>query len=247
PTYAWALGSRGETHRQAGRYDQAIADLTAALALDPTYAWALGSRGETHRQAGRYDQAIADLTAALELNPTYAWALGSRGEAHQQAGRYDQAIADLTAALELNPTYAWALGIRGMAHRQAGHYEKARVDLERAVEMDPEDLSCRFEKLMFDTLEGGLEACAEQWSDLLSSPPIPPTEAVTHFMGLLRALLVEPENHVTEATQKLLAAQPGPGDLAEVLSYMTELSAVGGGVADRARQCHDLIVEHTTR
>ncbi|MFJ8563111.1 tetratricopeptide repeat protein, partial [Streptomyces microflavus] len=65
--------ARGQAHRQAGRYDQAITDLTAALELDPTDAWALAARGQAHRQAGRYDQAITDLTAALELDPTDAW------------------------------------------------------------------------------------------------------------------------------------------------------------------------------
>ncbi|UOB11335.1 tetratricopeptide repeat protein [Streptomyces sp. HP-A2021] len=246
PTYAWALGTRGETHQQAGRYDQAIADLTAALEIDPTYAWALGTRGETYRQAGRYDQAIADLTAALEIKPTYAWALGTRGETHQQAGRYDQAIADLTAALEIDPTLAWALSIRGRAHRQAGHYEQARVDLERAVEVDPEDLSCRFEKLMFDTVEGGLEGCAERWSQLLGSPISPPDGASAETLDLFRALLVEPGNRVPEATENLLATQPGPGNLTEILSYLAELSVVGARVAGRARQCHNLIIEHTS-
>ncbi|GAA2938961.1 tetratricopeptide repeat protein [Streptomyces enissocaesilis] len=247
PTYAWALASRGEAHQQAGYYDQAVADLTAALEINPTFTWALSQRGETHRQTGHYDQAVADLTAALEINPTFTWAPASRGEAHQQAGHYDQAVADLTAALEINPTLAWALSIRGRAHRQAGHYEKARVDLERAVEVDPGDLSCRFEKLMFDTVEGRLEACTEQWSQLLASPTTPPNEAHTKLSGLFRALLFEPENRVTEATEELLATQPGSGNLAEVLSYLAELSAVGNGVADRARQCHDLIVEHTLR
>ncbi|OEJ55380.1 hypothetical protein BGK72_02160 [Streptomyces agglomeratus] len=246
-TYAWALASRGEAHLQADRYDQAVGDLTAALEINPTLAWALSQRGETHRQTGHYDQAVADLTAALEINPTYAWALASRGETHQQAGHHDQAITDLTAALEINPTLAWALSIRGRAHRQAGHYEKARVDLERAVEVDPEDLSCRFEKLMFDTVEGRLEACTEHWKQLLTSPMTPPNEAHTKLSRLFRALLFEPENRVTEVTEELLATRPGSGNLAEVLSYLAELSAVGNGVADRARQCHELIVEHTLR
>ncbi|MGW3324021.1 tetratricopeptide repeat protein [Streptomyces virginiae] len=245
PNYAWALAQRGETHRQAGRYDQAITDLTAALEIDPTLAWALGTRGETHRQAGRYDQAITDLTAALEIDPTLAWALGTRGETHQQAGRYDQAITDLTAALEIDPTLAWALGTRGRAHRQAGHYDMARADLERGMEVDPEDSSCRFEMLMFDTVTGRLESCAEQWSRLLASLVSPQDEVGAKFLGLYRALLLEPENRVTEATEDLLATRPGAGDIAEMLSYLAELSSAGEVVADRARRCHELISEHT--
>ncbi|MGR4853949.1 tetratricopeptide repeat protein [Streptomyces sp. LARHCF252] len=195
---------------------------------------------------GRYDQAIADFTAASEIDPAYAWALGQRGETHRQAGHYEQAITDLTAALEIDPTLAWALGIRGREHRQAGHFEQARVDLERALAADPEDLSCRFEKLMFDTLEGRLETCAEQWGQLLASPASSPDEAETRVLGIFRALLVEPENLVPKATEELLSTQPGAGNLTELLSYLAELSGVRGEVADRARQCRQLITDRSS-
>jgi tetratricopeptide (TPR) repeat protein len=247
PTYAWALAQRGETHRQAGHYEKAITDFTAALQLNPTLTWALAHRGETHREAGHYEKAIADFTAALHLDPTYAWALGSRGQAHQQAGRYEKAIVDFTAALELDPTYAWALISRGQAHRQARHYEKAREDLERAAEADPEDFSCTFEKLMLETVEGRLEACAEQWSQLIASSVNPPDEVTTSFLGLLQVLLLEPGSGVSEAIDDFLLANPNGGEITDALAYLAELAAVGGGVADRARQCHDLIVERTSR
>ncbi|MEE1822586.1 tetratricopeptide repeat protein, partial [Streptomyces sp. BE20] len=45
PEDFWALGSRGQAHRQAGRPDEAITDLTAALTLNPEYAWAFAERG----------------------------------------------------------------------------------------------------------------------------------------------------------------------------------------------------------
>ncbi|MFC5243827.1 tetratricopeptide repeat protein [Streptomyces atrovirens] len=248
PTYAWALGARGHAHQQAGRYDQAVTDFTAALQFDPTYAWALAQRGEAHRERGQYEQAVADFTAALDLDPTYAWALGSRGQAHQQAGDNEQAVADLTAALELEPTYRWALIDRGQAHRQAGRYAEAREDLKRAVEADPEDVYSMFEKLMLDTVEGGgPEVCAEQWSRLFASPVNPPDDVVTRFLNLFRVVLLEPESGVSEATEEFLFVNPDHEDISHALSYLAELAAVGDGMADRARQCHDLIVERTLR
>ncbi|MFD0422819.1 tetratricopeptide repeat protein [Streptomyces parvus] len=243
PTLAWALASRGRTHHQAGRYDQAIADFTAALELDPAYTWALSNRGETHRTTGDYGQAVADLTAALELDPTYAWALATRGQAHHQAGRHDQAIADLTAALELDPASAWAHATRVQVQRQAGRREAARRDLERALEAHPEDVSCTFERLMFEAAEGRLQSSAEQWIQLLSSQA-DPTDEETSFLNLLRSLFVETENRVPEATEELLAAFQGRGDLADVLSYVVELAALTDEAGDRARQCRDLIMEH---
>ncbi|MEU2448291.1 tetratricopeptide repeat protein [Streptomyces althioticus] len=146
----------------------------------------------------------------------------------------------------MDPTYAWALTERGQSHRQAGHYEKAREDLERAIEADPEDLSSMFEKLVLDTVEGQLEACAEQWRRLLASPVSPPNEAATRFLGLLRVLLLEPESGVAEATEEFLSANPDHGTITDALAYLAELTAGGDGVADRARQCRRLIVERAS-
>ncbi|MBK3561135.1 tetratricopeptide repeat protein [Streptomyces sp. MBT56] len=243
PAHAWALASRGHTHHQADRHDQAIADLTAAIGIAPDYSWAFGARGEAHRAAGDYDQAVADFTAALEHDPTYIWALSTRGHTHHQAGHYDQAVADLTAALDIDPTRAWALATRIQVHRQAGRREEARRDLDRAVEAHPEDDSCTFERLMFEAVEGRLQSSAEQWSQLLSSQ-VDPTDAEARFLNLFRSLFVETENRVPEATEELLAVYQGRGDLADLFSYVVELSALPDELGDRARQCRDLFMEH---
>jgi len=42
PTNAEALTQRGETYRQLGRYDEALADLTQAITLDPANTGARG-------------------------------------------------------------------------------------------------------------------------------------------------------------------------------------------------------------
>ncbi|MED7947443.1 tetratricopeptide repeat protein, partial [Streptomyces sp. BE303] len=81
-----ALPMCGESHRLAVLPEEAMADLTAALALSPSDVWALRSRGQAHRQAGRPDEAVTDLTAAVTLNPSYAWAFALRGEVHRLAG-----------------------------------------------------------------------------------------------------------------------------------------------------------------
>ena len=242
---SWAHTYRGWCLYLSERDEEALIEFDRALAHDARNAHAWARRGKTHSWLSHHEQA-ADLTAALTLNPTHAWALGSRGQAHRQAGRYEQAITDLTAALELNPTLTYALTERGQAHRQAGHYEKAREDLERAVEADPDDLSSRFEKLMLDTVERGLEACAEQWSRLLASPVSPPGEAATRLLGLFRVLLLEPESGVAEATEEFFLANSDHENITDALAYLAELAAVGGGVADRARQCRRLIVERAS-
>jgi tetratricopeptide (TPR) repeat protein len=36
PEYRWAIARRGEAYRLMGRYDEAIADLSRAIELDPS-------------------------------------------------------------------------------------------------------------------------------------------------------------------------------------------------------------------
>ena len=50
------------------RYDEALADLTRAIELDPEKAWYVASRGRTYRLMERYDEALADFTRAIELD-----------------------------------------------------------------------------------------------------------------------------------------------------------------------------------
>jgi tetratricopeptide (TPR) repeat protein len=102
-TFTIALEERGECHRLAGRYDEALADYTRAIELDPSDAWAIAERGQTCRLMGRYDEALADYTRAIELDPYDAAVMAERGETFRLMGRYEEALADYTRAIELDP------------------------------------------------------------------------------------------------------------------------------------------------
>jgi tetratricopeptide (TPR) repeat protein len=43
PSYAWAIGSHGQTYQAMERYDEALADLNRAIELDPSLAEKLGT------------------------------------------------------------------------------------------------------------------------------------------------------------------------------------------------------------
>ncbi|MBA2812158.1 tetratricopeptide repeat protein [Streptomyces sp. KM273126] len=245
PGLVWALATRGQTHRQAGRLDEALTDLTAALDRSPSYAWALRERGVVHRQAGRLDEAVADLTAALDLNPSYAWALAERGEAHRQAGRCEEAVNDFTTALDHDPTLLWALGGRGMAHRQAGRYARARDDLEQALASEPDDLGFLFEKAMLDTVTSGLAGCVDQWSALFARVTESLDEDEIRLAELFRAILLEREDTVAEATEAFLDGGPDADIVMDLVHYLDELSGVNGAPADRAEECRRLVEART--
>jgi len=133
---AIALQKRGENYRLTFRYDDALADYTRAIELDPGLARAYGGRGLTYQAMGRYDDALADYGRGIELDPSYAWAVASRGETYRLTGRYDEALADYGRAIEIDPRIAWAFASRGLTHQAMGRHNEALADYARAIELD---------------------------------------------------------------------------------------------------------------
>ncbi|GAB2904727.1 CHAT domain-containing protein [Streptomyces mayteni] len=74
------LTDRGITRYNAGRQEQALADLNRAIDLDPDNVVALAARGSLHGLAGRTEKALIDLNRGLELEPNNSWALSVRRE-----------------------------------------------------------------------------------------------------------------------------------------------------------------------
>jgi tetratricopeptide (TPR) repeat protein len=153
------LTDRGTGHFLTDRYEEALAEFTKALDLDPgnvraignraiTYQemgryddlpWVIAWRGETYTQLERYDEAVADLNRAIELDPSLDWAIAARGLAYLAMKRYHEALEDLGHALERDPDNAWAIARRGETYRLMGRYDEALAEFSRALQSDPED------------------------------------------------------------------------------------------------------------
>ena len=56
---------RGVTYQEMERYDEALADFTSAIALDPKYTRAMALEADLSVME-RYDEALADFTNAIE-------------------------------------------------------------------------------------------------------------------------------------------------------------------------------------
>jgi tetratricopeptide (TPR) repeat protein len=98
-----ALIRRADTLRDMGKFDDAIADYTKAIAADKSSAELYVARGICQAAGKREKQALADFDQALKLKPAFVEALSRRGREYLALGRYSQAIGDLQLALKLNP------------------------------------------------------------------------------------------------------------------------------------------------
>ena len=82
-------------------YDQAVADYTRALQINPNYAGAYYGRGVAYRHLAKYPEAIADYTHALQINPKFAYAYYSRATVYYILLDWAHAISDDDSALKI--------------------------------------------------------------------------------------------------------------------------------------------------
>src|SRR5689334_19715529 len=62
----------GVVHHQRGKHAEAVAQIDAALRLDPTSAAAHSNRGSSLEALGRLDEALASYERALAIRPAQA-------------------------------------------------------------------------------------------------------------------------------------------------------------------------------
>jgi tetratricopeptide (TPR) repeat protein len=116
-------------------FDQAIADYTQAIKLDPNNARIYYERSSTYHAKEDYDKAIADSTQAIRINPNFGDAYNLRGMAYEKKNDYDKAIADYTQALKLKPKANTWYSNRGNAYSAKGDHERAIADYNQAISL----------------------------------------------------------------------------------------------------------------
>jgi tetratricopeptide (TPR) repeat protein len=124
---------RGIALYRLGRGDEAIADLSKAIALKQHPRF-YGDRGNLLAQRADLEGAIADLNRAIEIDPKYAKAYGDRGIVHLMRGEDTAAELDFKKCFELDRTLQFqfdmaAKHIRQQAVLRAEHQKPADVEI----------------------------------------------------------------------------------------------------------------------
>lgn len=127
---------RGLSYYYQNDYDQAIANYTEAIRLNPQFVEAYNNRGLAYIDKGNYDRAIPDLDQALKLNPNFMPAHFNRGKAYSGKGEYDTAMASYNEAIRVNPGYADSYNNRGVIYYNKKEYDRAIADYNEAIRLD---------------------------------------------------------------------------------------------------------------
>jgi tetratricopeptide (TPR) repeat protein len=127
-----ALLTRAFAYFRKGEYEQAIADYSHVILLQPDNAMAFEYRCWIGAIVGHLDQAMADCNQTLTIQPKRVSAQEWRGLVNLKMRNYDAAIVDYTAVITSNPKEAISLYGRGLAERMKGQTSASDADISAA-------------------------------------------------------------------------------------------------------------------
>ena len=122
-----------------GQLDEAIAEFSKAIELNPRAGAAYNNRGLAYADQEQYDQALADYAKAIEFSSRDTGSDNNRGEVYRKKGQYEQALADWTRAIEINQRHAAAYLNRGVIFYKTARFDQALADFRQALDINPED------------------------------------------------------------------------------------------------------------
>jgi tetratricopeptide (TPR) repeat protein len=136
--HSGALHLLGVIRHQQGRYDEALAALSAALKTQSKSASARSNRGLVFMALGRHKEALADFDRALAVDPALVEALSNRGHALVCLERHQEAITSFDKALALRPTHFDAHYNRGIVLHMLNRHAEAVDSYQRALALRPD-------------------------------------------------------------------------------------------------------------
>jgi TolB-like protein/DNA-binding winged helix-turn-helix (wHTH) protein/predicted Zn-dependent protease len=122
---AAAHGLLGLVYAQKKQFDQALAEMEQAVALNPNGADVYTWQAEVLNFAGRPEQALWSVEQAMRLNPHYPpFYLINLGIAYYLLGRYSDAISTLKSLLARNPNWLSAYPLLSLSYARQWAFQQ---------------------------------------------------------------------------------------------------------------------------
>ncbi len=198
PNYATAHHWYALDLAQQGRFDEALAAIERARALDPLSLILNANIGRILYQARRYDAAIEQCRKTLELDPNFGPAHFFLGWAYTQKGALEEALQELRLGASLIGTSNMGLGDIGHVLALAGHRAEATRVLKDLLERSKHTyVSARDIAIIYVGLGNRAEAIrwldkayedGEGMKELMVEPRFDPLRSDPRFQDLMRRI-----------------------------------------------------------
>lgn len=131
------LYNRARLLASLGRLDEAQADYTRLVDLDPYYTDYLSERARIHRERGDFEAALADYDRAVRMAPPFPELYYNRGTARAETGDDRGALHDFGYVLEMEPLDLATRVARAELLLEAGDLDGAEADADAGLVLHP--------------------------------------------------------------------------------------------------------------
>ncbi|MFQ3555295.1 tetratricopeptide repeat protein [Streptomyces gramineus] len=191
-----------------GRPDEAHADYSQLVDMDPYYTDYLSERARISRDRGDFDAALADYDRAVRLAPPFPELHYNRGTARVHVGDVAGALADFTLVLEMEPGDLDTRVARAELLLETGDLDAAESDIGTGLRLHPGEvqLLCLQGTLLLqrERLDDALEALDQVLAKDPHYPAALINRAVVHFRQ------AKPERAVADLSTALEAVGEDP-------------------------------------
>jgi serine/threonine protein kinase/tetratricopeptide (TPR) repeat protein len=199
------LVNRGVLRIRQERFDDAIADLGAAIKLKPGDYQAYVNLAQSHRLAGDLDTALAQLDRAVQREPSLAHVYRLRARLRVERGESDPALDDFRNAIRLEDPLSPFLADDhfecGRLLLRSGQHEPALASFDGALKLkSSHSLALRLQAETLFHL-GRFEEVIETFNRYLKSSA--PLESVYRGRGLARSELGQFPGAIDDFTKAL--------------------------------------------
>ena len=154
PNYSVACYRFGMTLAHLGRFEEAIAEATCAVRLDPLAYNLSGAVAWVYMFARQNDRLLSHARRSVELHPDVPLSHWALGYAHLETGDLESAIAEMRVATQLTDATLFR-ALLAETYAVAGRYEDARVIVQQLHEQASERYVTPY---MFGRIYTGLDA-----------------------------------------------------------------------------------------
>ncbi len=218
---------RGQILENSRDFDGAVADYSAAYALEPNHS-TRADRGFAYYGKLDYKSARADFEAVLAEQPSNARALSGLGAIQCIEGQYAEAIVNLSAAQKHVPGDPFTLTHRGWAYEKNGADDEALADADAVLRQEPGSLEMHELRARVYYRRGDREASLRDADTILQLGPNDPTAlySASYFYRLNNQ-----RDQAMSALDKLIAIVPSAYNY-YMRSMLHDTADIAGSMAD---------------
>lgn len=232
---------RAQQLSEAQRWEEALSELDAALAINPNHAAWLAHKAYLLDELERHEEAVECLERAIELDtPDRDWLL-ALGVNLARLGRYARALTVFDDLARQNPDFEPAYCHRIRIYAQLGQHDQAEEMFYLAQQLDDQCPHCFFGIAHSLAERGRIDQALYCWQRVLELEPeyLGVRERIAHCYRLQGKLDEARELYLEE-----LRSDPGNTDLLMQLAELCLQTNDADAAAAKLEQILELVPDH---